>query len=292
MNGKAVSPKCCLCSALLLIPKRRVVNPLSPANADVRTFLVDVVRPGHRFGDSVSYVCRAPCFSNLAKAGKHHAAFQELMAALGTPEAKGVPGGTTQTETETQTQADICTQSHSHDSPQHLTETSFSSSLDLEQEPDPSDRELLHVSSSNSQVNVYACMYMVQSSLPCVTSYYTSRIVDGPVIFIIKCGSGVTPSPHCMPGQKTSAAGLSMPNRSVTRTNTPTSTLKVIHLDVYVHVGFYDHVVYTLTGYTHERKDYCKTVQHRHSFQADSEVHAIQETRIHCKNTPKGSCVA
>ena len=112
--------KCCLCLTILLIPsKRHVLSLLSPANTEVRMFLVDVVGPGHCFSDSVSYVCHMLCFSNLTKAVKHHAALQKLMTAMRAPEAKCISDGTTQTHTPT----DISTlQSHL---PQHLTETSF-----------------------------------------------------------------------------------------------------------------------------------------------------------------------
>ena len=84
------------------------------------------------------YVCRTPCFSNLAKAVKHDAALQELMTAMGATEAKCVSDGTTQTHALTDISA---LESHS---PRHLTETSFSSSLDSKKGPEPLDTELEH----------------------------------------------------------------------------------------------------------------------------------------------------
>ena len=72
---------CCLCSAdLAVVNRRRVIRPISEANADVCEFFTAFVRPGYEFGEAVHYVCRTPCFSNLVKTVKCHVA---LMATLG-----------------------------------------------------------------------------------------------------------------------------------------------------------------------------------------------------------------
>ena len=62
-------PSCCLCSAVLPVAsRRRVISPVSGGNADVCQFFKSFVRPNYQFGEAVHYVCKSPCFSNLAKA--------------------------------------------------------------------------------------------------------------------------------------------------------------------------------------------------------------------------------
>ena len=55
--------RCILCGT-----DQPVISPVSEANRSVNSFLTAIVRPGFRFGDDISYVCRLPCFSNLTKA--------------------------------------------------------------------------------------------------------------------------------------------------------------------------------------------------------------------------------
>ena len=84
MSSTAV-PRCIVCnSAVAIAAKRRVIHPCSEVNADVHEFFVRVVFPGYRFESKsgVSYLCRAPCFSSLEKAVKHHVALQGLLHSL------------------------------------------------------------------------------------------------------------------------------------------------------------------------------------------------------------------
>ena len=78
-------PRCIVCnSAVAIAAKRRVIHPCNEANADVHQFFVSVLFPGYKFESksSVSYLCRAPCFSSLEKAVKHHVALQGLLHSL------------------------------------------------------------------------------------------------------------------------------------------------------------------------------------------------------------------
>ena len=80
------SPCCCLCSANLAVANRsRIISPVSEANADAHEFFTAFVRPGYRFGEELHYVCRTPCFSDLAKAVKHYVALEQLLLAFGAP---------------------------------------------------------------------------------------------------------------------------------------------------------------------------------------------------------------
>ena len=53
----------------------RVISPVSGGNANVCRFFKSFVRPNYQFGEAVHYVCKSPCFSDLAKA----ALVEELM---------------------------------------------------------------------------------------------------------------------------------------------------------------------------------------------------------------------
>ena len=62
-------PSCCLCSAVLAVANwRRVISPVFGGNADVCQFSKSFVLPNYQFGEAVHYICKSPCFSNLAKA--------------------------------------------------------------------------------------------------------------------------------------------------------------------------------------------------------------------------------
>ena len=62
-------PSCSLCSAVLPVAnRRRVISPVFGGNADVCQFSKSFVLPNFQFGEAVHYICKSPCFSNLAKA--------------------------------------------------------------------------------------------------------------------------------------------------------------------------------------------------------------------------------
>ena len=62
-------PSCCLCSAVLAVGnRRRAIIPVFGGNADVCQFSKSFVLPNYQFGEAVHYICKSPCFSNLAKA--------------------------------------------------------------------------------------------------------------------------------------------------------------------------------------------------------------------------------
>lgn len=95
MDAVGVS-RCFFCNAALLAAAtRRLLHPVTDANADVHHFFVTVVRPGHHFSAESVYACRRVCFANLAKAMRHHIALQELLHTLGSVNATCVDTATT-----------------------------------------------------------------------------------------------------------------------------------------------------------------------------------------------------
>ena len=77
--------KCVICHLPLPIAsKRRLINPVPEANADVHEFFIHFVAPGFIFSpsDSVKYMCLYPCFADVKKALKHHLTLQEILASL------------------------------------------------------------------------------------------------------------------------------------------------------------------------------------------------------------------
>ncbi len=75
--------KCLLCSKPLPYAcKRRLLSPVTEANADVHEFFVTHVSPGFQFGEQQSYVCRQGCWGDLEKAVKHFVQLRDLLGKL------------------------------------------------------------------------------------------------------------------------------------------------------------------------------------------------------------------
>ena len=64
--------------------KRRLIYPVTEANAEAHNFFVQFVFRGYVFSSvhSPKYLCRSPCFSNLEKALKHKEALEKILASL------------------------------------------------------------------------------------------------------------------------------------------------------------------------------------------------------------------
>ena len=74
------------CSDVEVASKRRLIYPVTKANAEVHNFFVQFVFPGYVFSPVhfPKYLCRSPCFSNLEKALKHKEALEKIVASLRT----------------------------------------------------------------------------------------------------------------------------------------------------------------------------------------------------------------
>ena len=74
---------CVICRLPLPVSsKRRLINPVTEASADVHEFFVQYVVPGYVFSpsDSSKYICKYPCFADVEKAMKRHLSMQEILA--------------------------------------------------------------------------------------------------------------------------------------------------------------------------------------------------------------------
>ena len=62
--------------------KRRLINLVTEANADVHEFFLQYVVPGYNFSpsDSSKYICKHPCFADVEKAMKLLLSMQEILA--------------------------------------------------------------------------------------------------------------------------------------------------------------------------------------------------------------------
>ena len=85
LNMSSDTYTCVICRLPLPVAsKRRRINPVTEANADVHEFFIHYVVPGYVFSpsDSVKYMCLYPCFADIMKALKHHLALQELLGSV------------------------------------------------------------------------------------------------------------------------------------------------------------------------------------------------------------------
>ena len=76
---------CVICRLPLPVSgKRRLINPVTEANAGVHEFFVRYVAPGYVFSpsDSSKYMCKNPCFADVEKAMKRHLSLQELLGSI------------------------------------------------------------------------------------------------------------------------------------------------------------------------------------------------------------------
>ena len=104
---------CLLCNCHLAVNSRRVLNPVTTANAEVHQFTKEYIRPSYKFGEDTVYICR-PCFSNLYKAMRLLRTLQDLLTKLEAPGLKSVvhvatgASGNMTTQTDSPSSIQVC----------------------------------------------------------------------------------------------------------------------------------------------------------------------------------------